>query len=95
MLQAYTKSTHQHVVPQHSTKNNKIAVTDIREKPVDLFNGTARASTLALAIILLNWVPLQKFPFLFNLQFLGDERRHFRSSFTYRILNVIGQMSTL
>ena len=33
-------------------KHNKFAVTDIREKPVDLFNNTAQASTLTLAIIL-------------------------------------------
>ena len=33
-------------------KHNKLAVTDIREKPVDFFNNTARASTLAPAIIL-------------------------------------------
>ena len=48
-------------------KHNKLAVADIREKPVDFFNDTAQASALAPAIILLTWVPLQKFPFLFNL----------------------------
>ena len=34
-------------------KHNKLAVTDIQEKPVD----TARASTLASAIILKTYVP--------------------------------------
>ena len=33
-------------------KNNKLAVTDIREKPVDFFTDTARAFTLAPAIVL-------------------------------------------
>ena len=45
-------------------KHSQLAVTDIREKPVDFFNNTARASTLALAIIFKIQVPLQKFPFL-------------------------------
>ena len=43
----------------------------MREKPVDLFNGTARTLTIAPAIILRTWVPLKKFPLLFNLQFFG------------------------
>ena len=34
------------------------------KKPVDFFNDTARALTLALAIIFKIQVPLQKFPFL-------------------------------
>ena len=45
-------------------KYNKTAVTDMREKSVNFFNGTAWLSTLALEITLLTWVPLQKFPFL-------------------------------
>ena len=36
---------------KHS-KHNKLAVTSIQEKPVDLLNDTAWASTLAPAIIL-------------------------------------------
>ena len=44
-------------------KQSKFSVTDIREKPVDFYNGTARTSTLAPAITLLTWVPLQKFRF--------------------------------
>ena len=46
--------------PKHSI----LVVTDIRQKPVDFFNNTARASTLALAIIFKIQVPSQKFPFL-------------------------------
>ena len=34
-------------------KHNKLAVTDIRQKPVNFFNGTAQDSQLAPAIILL------------------------------------------
>ena len=34
------------------SKLNKLPVTDVREKPVVFFNDTARASTLAPAIIL-------------------------------------------
>ena len=45
-------------------KRNKLAVTDIRQKPVGFFNNTARASTLALAIIFKIQVPSQKFPLL-------------------------------
>ena len=45
-------------------KRSKLAVTDIRQKPVDLFNNIAQASTLALAIIFQLPVLLQKFPFL-------------------------------
>ena len=37
---------------KHS-KTQQIAVTDMRETQVDFFNGTAQASTLALAIIFL------------------------------------------
>ena len=48
-------------------KTQQITVTDKQEKSVDFFYGVA---TLAPEIILLAWVPLQKFPFLFNLQFL-------------------------
>ena len=53
-------------------KAQQIAVTDMREKPVNFFNGTPQALTLAPAITLLTWVPLQKFPSLFNLQFLAQ-----------------------
>ena len=38
-------------------KTQQIDITDMREKPVDFFNSTARALTLALTIILLTWVP--------------------------------------
>ena len=47
-----------------SPKRSKLAVTDIRQKPVDFFNNTTRAPTLALEIIFKTQVPLQKFPFL-------------------------------
>ena len=40
-------------------KHSKFAVTDIREKPVDSFKDSARASVFAPAIILLTWVSLQ------------------------------------
>ena len=33
-------------------KNNQLAVTDIRQKPVNFFTDTARAPTLTSAIIL-------------------------------------------
>ena len=45
-------------------KRSKLAVTDIRQKTVDFFNNTARALTLALAIIFKTQVPVQKSPFL-------------------------------
>ena len=45
-------------------KHSKLAVTDMRQKPVDFFDNTAQASTLALAIIFKIQVPSQKFPFL-------------------------------
>ena len=45
-------------------KRSKLAVKDMQQKPVDFFNNTARASTLAFAIIFKIQVPLQKFPFL-------------------------------
>ena len=45
------KSTQQHVVQQQSTPKNKMWVTNIKVKPVDLFDGTKRAFTLAPAII--------------------------------------------
>ena len=48
-------------------KIQQVAVTDMHEKPMDFFYGTARALTLASAIILLTWIPLQQFPFLCNL----------------------------
>ena len=46
-------------------KHSKFAITDIREKPVNFFYCSTRASTLVSATILLTQVPLQKFPFLF------------------------------
>ena len=45
-------------------KRSKLAVTDTRQKPVDLFNSTARASTSTLAIIFRIQVSSQKFRFL-------------------------------
>lgn len=59
------------MLPAKPPKRNKLAATYMQEKPVDLVNDVARASTLAPPLILLFWVPLQKFPFLFNLQFLA------------------------
>ena len=47
--------------PNHS----KFAITDMREKPANLFSCSTRASTLVSAITLLTQVPVQKFPFLF------------------------------
>ena len=62
------KSTHLQVIPQQNTqKHSKFAIRDMREKSVDFFLFTTQASILALAIILLTQVPLQKFPFLFSL----------------------------
>ena len=58
------KSTQLQVISQQSTQHSKLAVTDIRQKPVDFFNNTAWASPLALAIILKIQIPLQKFSFL-------------------------------
>ena len=46
-------------------KHSKLAITDIREKPVNFFCCLTQASTLVSAITLLTQVPLQKFPFLF------------------------------
>ena len=46
-------------------KYSKFAITDIREKLVNFFYCSTRASTLVSATILLTQVPLQKFPFLF------------------------------
>ena len=45
-------------------KHNRLAVTNIREKPVDFSNDTARASALASEIILSTRAPLQKVSFL-------------------------------
>ena len=50
--------------PSKTPKNNKLVVTDTRQKTVEIVTGTARAPTLAPAIILRTWVFLQKFPFL-------------------------------
>ena len=52
---------------KHS-KHSKFAITDIREKPVNFFYCSTRASTLVSAITLLTQVPLQKFPFLFIIE---------------------------
>ena len=42
------KCTHFTIYPAAKhPKHNKLAITDIREKPVDFFNDTARASTFA------------------------------------------------
>ena len=46
-------------------KHRKFAVTDMREKPVNFFYCSTRASTLVSAITLQTLVPLQKFSFLF------------------------------
>ena len=54
------KSTRLQVIPQQSTQN-----TEIREKPVNFFSCSTRASPLASAVTLLTQVPLQKFPFLY------------------------------
>ena len=47
------------------SKHSKFAITDIREKPVDFFYCSTRASALASTIILQTQVPSQKFPILF------------------------------
>ena len=41
----------------NAPKTQQIAITDMREKPVDFSNSGARASALAIAIILLTQVP--------------------------------------
>ena len=46
-------------------KHSKFAITNIREKPVNFFYCSTRASTLVSAIYLKTQVPLQKFSFLF------------------------------
>ena len=46
-------------------KHSRFAIIDIREKPVNFFYCSTRASTLVSAIILLTQAPLRKFPFLF------------------------------
>ena len=46
-------------------KHSKFAIRDMREKPVNLFYCSTRASILVFAITLPTQVPLQKFPFLF------------------------------
>ena len=45
-------------------KYSKYRVTDIREKTVNFYHGTARTPSLDPKILLLTEVPLQKFPFL-------------------------------
>ena len=45
-------------------KAQQVAIADMREKPVDFYNVTTQASTLAPEIILPTQVILQKFPFL-------------------------------
>ena len=56
-LKGYPAAKH----PKHS----KFAISDIREKPVNFFYCSTRASTLVSAITFIIQVPLQKFPFLF------------------------------
>ena len=51
--------------PNPNPKHSKFAITNIREKPVNFFYCSTRASTLFSAITLLTQSPLQKFPFLF------------------------------
>ena len=45
------KSPQLQVIPQQSTQS-KLAVTDMREKPVEIFIDTTRAMSLTTAIIL-------------------------------------------
>ena len=47
-------------------KHSKFAITDMREKPVNFFYCSTRASTLVSAKTLLTQVPLLKFPFPFT-----------------------------
>ena len=58
------KGTHLQVIPQQSTKTANLRLRTYENTSGRLYR-TARASTLARAIILLTQVPLQKFPFLF------------------------------
>ena len=59
------------ILSRSEAPKTQIAIMDMREKKQwTFFHGTARASTLATAIILPSWVPVQKFLFLFKLQFL-------------------------
>ena len=46
-------------------KLSKFAITDIREKPVNFFHCSTRASTLVFTITMLTQIPLQRFLFLF------------------------------
>ena len=55
------KSTHLHVIPQQSTQTQTCGYKH-PTKTSRLFYNTTRASTLALAIVLKIWAPLQKFP---------------------------------
>ena len=55
---------------QKHQKTQQFAVTDMQEKPVDILNGTARASTSTSAVTLLTCVSLQKFPFSSIINFL-------------------------
>ena len=48
----------------HIKPLKKLAVTDMREKPVYFFQDTTPAVTFAPPIIWQTEVPLQKFPFL-------------------------------
>ena len=59
------KSTRLQVIPQQSTSNAANLRLQTYDKNSGLFYNTARASTLALAIILKIQVLSQKFPFLF------------------------------
>ena len=66
MLQRIKKAPINILSRSNAPKTQQIAITDMREKPVKFLNSSARASTLAPAIILLPLVPSQKFSFLFN-----------------------------
>ena len=67
------KSTHLQLSCSKAPKRSKLAVTDIRQKPVDLFDKAAWPSTVALAIIFKIQVPLQKFSFLLTYTIPWDD----------------------
>ena len=58
------KCTHLQVIPQQNIQTQQTCGYRHTTKPSGLFYNPARASTLALAIILKIQVPLQKFLFL-------------------------------
>ena len=69
MLQCVKKHPSTCCPSSKAPKIQQLVVTYMREKPANYFNGTACASNLAPAIILLTLVPLQKLPLLFNPKF--------------------------